>query len=147
MDFLGNKELQGRHLVGYFAASRIAPLSVLPTLDWAADIARRDDVVVVSGFQSKMEREVLDFLLRGRCGVVCVLARSIYKIVPEVYRQAYSAGRVLFVSQEQSLRVDRSSAARRNELIAEMCNELVFTSVTEASSLYPLTLSGDVLQF
>ena len=43
----------------------------------------------MSGFQSAKEREVLDFLLRGSCGVVCVLARAIYKTVPTPYRPAF----------------------------------------------------------
>ncbi|MDE7418627.1 MAG: hypothetical protein K2N35_00225, partial [Muribaculaceae bacterium] len=59
---------------------------------------KRDDVAIVSGFHSKMKREVLDFLLRGRCGIICVLARAIYRKVPSRFREAYDADRVLFIS-------------------------------------------------
>lgn len=45
-------------------------LSVLPTLDWATEISQREEVAVVSGFHSRMEREVLKILLRGKCGLI-----------------------------------------------------------------------------
>ena len=90
METLGNTSLLDRRKIGYFASGTIASLSVLPTLDWATEVARREDVAIVSGFHSKMEREVLDFLLRGKCGIICVLARSIYKKIPEKYREAYN---------------------------------------------------------
>ena len=79
MKTLGNTSLLDRKKIGYFASNTIASLSVLPTLDWATEVSKRDNIAVVSGFHSKMEREVLDFLLRGKCGIVCVLARPIYK--------------------------------------------------------------------
>ena len=141
METLGNTSLLERKKIGYFAASKIASLSVLPTLDWAAEVAKYDDVAIVSGFHSKMEREVLDFLLRGKCGIVCVLARSIYKKIPDKYSEAFDAGRVLFISNERESvhRTARDTAARRNAYIASICDALVFSSVTAESSLYPLT--------
>ena len=98
METLGNTSLLDRRKIGYFASGTIASLSVLPTLDWATEVARREDVAIVSGFHSKMEREVLDFLLRGKCGIICVLARSIYKQIPDKYREAFHTGRVLFIA-------------------------------------------------
>lgn len=143
METLGNTSLLDRKKIGYFASSKIASLSVLPTLDWAAEVALREDVAVVSGFQSKMEQEVLEFLLRGKCGIVCVLARSIYRQIPARYREAYEAGRILFISNERESvrRTARDSAARRNAYIASICDELVFSSVTPESSLFSLTQS------
>lgn len=44
MDVLGKLELLNRRKIGYFASSKIATLSVLPTLDWAMEIAKREDV-------------------------------------------------------------------------------------------------------
>ena len=129
------------HKIGYFASSKIASLSVLPTLDWAAEIAKREDIAVVSGFHSKMEREVLDHLLRGRCGIICVLARSIYKKVPTKFKEAFSQNRLLFISFEKNadvIRTGKSSALSRNKHIATLSDEIVVSSVTPESSLYPI---------
>ena len=143
MKILGNTLFLNRKKIGYFASGTIASQSVLPTLDWAAEVAKRDDVAIVSGFHSKMEREVLDFLLRGQCGIICVLARSIYKKVPVRFREAYNAGRVLFISpcKTSAVMTSRSLCQQRNEYVASICDELVFSSLRPESSLYPLTFT------
>lgn len=143
MDVLGNLELLNCRKIGYFASSKIAILSVLPTLDWAMEIAKREDVAIVSGFHSKMEREVLDILLKGRCGIICVLARPIYKVIPEKYRDVYAQDRVLFISHNtaKSTMTSRHLCQKRNEYIAFISDELVFSSLTPDSSLYRIALS------
>lgn len=142
METLGNTSLLDRKKIGFFASGTIAALSVLPTLDWATEVARREDVAIVSGFHSKMEREVLDFLLRGKCGIICVLARSIYKKIPDKYREAYNAGRVLFIAPFKTSATMTSChlCQQRNEYAASISDELVFSSLTPESSLYPLSL-------
>lgn len=144
MEILGNTSLLDRKMIGYFASSNIASLSVLPTLDWATKVAKREDLAIVSGFHSKMEREVLDFLLRGKCGIACVLARSIYKEIPDKFREAYNAGRTLFIApfKTSATRTSRHLCQQRNEYVASISDELVFSSLTPDSSLYPLTLQN-----
>ena len=143
METLGNTSLLDRNKIGYFASSKIASLSVLPTLDWATEVSEREDVAIVSGFHSKMEREVLDFLLRGKCGIICVLARSIYKKIPEKFREAYNAKRVLFIApfKTSATRTSRHLCQQRNEYVASISDSLVFSSLTPDSSLYSLTHS------
>lgn len=139
METLGNTSLLSLRKIGYFASSKIAS-SVLPTLDWATEIAKREDVAIVSGFHSRTEREVLEFLLNGKCGIICVLARSIYKRCPEIYRKAFDANRVLFISpiNTTSYRSSRDTCQQRNEYIASISDQLVFSSLTTESSLYPI---------
>lgn len=144
MDTLGNTSLLDRRKIGYFASGTIASLSVLPTLDWATEVARREDVAIVSGFHSKMEREVLDFLLRDKCGIICVLARSIYKRIPDKFREAFNAGQVLFIApfKTTATMTSRHLCQQRNEYVASISDELVFSSLTPDSSLYPLSLQN-----
>ncbi|MCC8071790.1 MAG: hypothetical protein LIO90_08340 [Bacteroidales bacterium] len=139
--YLGNQELLSRELVGFFASRHVAPGSVLPTLDWAREVAPREDVAIVSGFQSAMEREVLEVALRrGLCGVIVVLNRSIYRQPPAQWAAAFAAGRVLFISlQGATVRMpSKENAQRRNAFIASLATSLVFCSVGPTSSLYPL---------
>lgn len=142
MKTLGNISLLERRKIGFFASGTIASLSVLPTLDWATEIAKRDDIAIVSGFHSKMEREVLDILLRGKCGIICVLARPIYKVIQDKYRNAYAQNRVLFISHNtaNSTMTSRHLCKKRNAYIASISDELVFSSLTPDSSLYPLSV-------
>lgn len=101
-------------------------------------------IFFVSGFHSKMEREVLDFLLRGKCGIVCVLARSIYKKIPDKLREAYNAGRILFIApcKTSATRTSRQLCQQRNEYVTSISDELVFSSLTHKSSLYLLSLQN-----
>lgn len=148
MDTLGNISLLERRKIGFFASGTIASLSVLPTLDWATEIAKREDVAIVSGFHSKMEREVLDILVKGHCGIICVLARPIYKVVPNKFRDAYAKDRVLFISHNtsNSTMTSRHLCQKRNEYIASISDELVFSFLTRDSSLYPLTNTSKLLK-
>lgn len=147
MKTLGNISLLERRKIGYFASGTIASLSILPTLDWATETAKCEDVAIVSGFHSKMEREVLDFLLRGKCGIICVLARSIYKKIPDKYLEAYNAGRVLFIApfKTSTTMTSRHLCQQRNEYVASISDELVFSSLSPASSLYPLTICNKLI--
>lgn len=144
METLGNSSLLDCKKIGYFASSKIATLSVLPTLDWATEVAQREDVAIVSGFHSIMEREVLNFLLRGKCGIICVLARSIYKKIPDKFREAYNSGRILFIVpfKTSATMTSRRLCQRCNEYVASISDELVFSSLTPDSSLYQLSLQN-----
>jgi hypothetical protein len=50
---------------------------VLKCYDWAAG---QHDGCVVSGFSSKLEQDVLHFLLKVKCPIILVLARRMYKV-------------------------------------------------------------------
>ncbi len=132
METLGNISLLDCKKIGYFASGTMAYLPALPTLDWAAEVAKREDVASVSGFHSKMERKVLDFLLRGKCGIICVLAQSIYKKIPDKYLEAYNSGRDLFITpfKTSSTMINRHLYQQRNEYVATISDELVFSSLT-----------------
>lgn len=135
METFGNISLLDRHRIGFLAGSKIAALSVLPTLDWASEVAAREDVSVLSGFHSQLERQVLDFLLRGKCGIVCVLARSLYSKIPPIYKQPFSNGRLLFITKEKQDRPTKESAFRRNQLIVSLADELVAPYISPDSSI------------
>ena len=114
---IGNIALLQKRKIGFLASRQIATLSVLPTLDWATEISQREEVAVVSGFHSRMEREVLKILLRGKCGIIVVLARGMYHQVPQIYEEALQQNRLLLLSYEKGqpnphLRTNRSQTKR-----------------------------------
>lgn len=137
MEKLGNTALLDKHRIGYLSGSKIETLSVLPTLDWALEISSREDIAVVSGFHSCLERQTLDTLLSGKCGIICVLGRGMYKKIPRLWQSAYDEGRLLFISLEKEniTRTSRQTSRRRNEYIASIADELIVASLTPESSL------------
>lgn len=138
--YLGNRELLQWHKVGFLAASKIATLSVLPTLDWASKIAKQSQNTVVIGCHSYLEEEVLSFLLAGKCNIIIAMHRGMYKRLPKLYEQAFADNRLLFISiiNDAVYRPGRANALKRNKFITELSDEVVFSSLTPESSLYEL---------
>ena len=123
---LGNKDLLNRRKIGFLASRKIPSSAVLPTLDWAVETSKRTDVAVVSGFHSRLEKDVLKFLLRGTCGIILVLARGMYRKLPKMLETAMAGKRLLVISfeKENVTRASERSAHRRNRLVEELSDEL-----------------------
>lgn len=126
--YLGNKELLNRRKVGFLASRKISTSAVLPTLDWAVEISKRTDVAVVSGFHSRLEKDVLKFLLKGRCGIIIVLARGMYRKLPKIYDVAMNENRLLIIALEKDTitRVSEYTAHSRNEYVKSISDNTTF---------------------
>lgn len=123
---IGNTELLQKRKIGFLASRKIATLSVLPTLDWATEISQREEVAVVSGFHSQMEKEVLKILLRGKCGIIVILARGMYRQVPKYYEEALQQNRLLLLSYEKDnvTRISEQTAHKRNKQVVSLSDEM-----------------------
>lgn len=123
---IGNTELLQKRKIGFLASRKIATLSVLPTLDWATEISQRENVAVVSGFHSQMEKEVLKILLRGKCSIIVILARGMYRQMPKHYEEALQQNRLLILSYEKDnvTRISEQTAHKRNEWVVSLSDEI-----------------------
>lgn len=95
MDYLGNRELLKQLKTAFLASGTIAPDVVLRCYDWATD---EHEGCVVSGFSSKLEQDVLHFLLKSKTPVIMVLARRMYREIPEELKVPLEQGRLLIIS-------------------------------------------------
>ena len=127
--YLGNKEILKMIKVGFLASRKISTLSILPTLDWAMQVCEQEDIAIVSGFHSKMERDVLKILLQGECGIIVVLARGMYRKLPKQYEVAMLQNRLLIISHEKEsvTRVSEATAHKRNNYVREIADEMQVT--------------------
>ena len=124
--FLGNKQLLNLHKIGFIASRHASTLDVIPTLDWAVEISKSTDVAVVSGFQSPLEKDVLKFLLRGACPIIIVLARRMYRKLPDALQTPMDQQRLLIISNESdnTNRVSEITAHKRNEYVISISDEM-----------------------
>ena len=124
---LGNAALWTLPKTAFLCSDKYSAGSVLKSYDWAGEM-RRDGRCVISGFQSRLERDVLDILLSGNQPIIIALARSMYVKPPERLKPYVDAGRLLFVSPFSSsvTRANRETAFARNHFIAENADEVVF---------------------
>ena len=139
MKYLGNKELLNMPKTAFLASSIIPTDMVLKCYDWATQMAKEEQCVI-SGFSSHLEKEVLHFLMKGRCPIILVLAREMYKQVPQELQTLLDENRLLILSTTNAVRQSRATALARNRYVCEMADCILFVGVTEGSSLYPLTI-------
>lgn len=140
--YLGNEELLKLPKTAFLASSTISSETVLKVYDWATDMRSRGECVI-SGFSSKLEQDVLHFLLKGSQPIILVLARRMYKVIPQELQEALAQNRLLIVSVTNATRQSKDTAMVRNKWLCEMADRILFINVTEESSLYPLKLSFD----
>lgn len=138
IEYLGNKELLSAQKTAFFCSRTVSGNAVLRCLDWATEMARQG-VTVIGSFQSKIERDVLHFLLRGKQPIIIVLARRMYKVLPEELQKPLSEGRLLIVSTApRAVRVSKAYANERNSFIARIADNIVFGYIDEGSNLQQL---------
>ena len=135
VEYLGNQELLKLKKTAFLASSTISSETVLRCYDWATEMRNRGECVV-SGFSSKLEQDVLHFLLKGSQPIIIVLARRMYKVIPNELKEPLAQNRLLIISVSNAIRQSKVTAMARNRYVCEMADRILFVGVTEQSSLY-----------
>ena len=138
IEYLGNKELLKLHKTAFLASSTIPPEMVLKCYDWASG-KHEEGECVISGFSSKLERDVLHFLIKAKCPVILVLARRMYSNIPEELKEPIEHGRLLIISSFNSPRQTRVTANLRNKYVCSISDKVLIVTANSKSSLVPLS--------
>lgn len=120
MNFYGNKEIWDVERTAFFCSQKCPATVILKVYDWA--IVQRDKgVCIISGFHTKIEKDVLSFLLKGDQPIIYVLARGLMKTYEPELEQAVKENRLLVVSPftENQNRITQTLSNKRNEFIME----------------------------
>ena len=137
VEYLGNQELLKLKKTAFLASSTISSKTVLSVYDWATEMRNRRECVI-SGFSSKLEQDVLHFLLKGSQPIILVLARRMYRDIPDELKEPLVQNRLLIISVSNAVRQSKITAMARNRYVCEMADKIFFVGVTEQSSLYTL---------
>ena len=137
-NYLGNKDLLNLPKTAFLASNTISSETVLRCYDWATEMSHQGRCVV-SGFSSKLEKDVLHFLMKGNQPFIMVLARQMYKAVPMDLKEALEQNRLLIISTSQATRQSRATAMARNRYVCEMADEILLVGAAEGNSLFELT--------
>ena len=130
MSCIGNVKLLELPKTAFFASRETPPGAEGRCRAWAA--AERDaGRCVMSAFHSPLEAAVLDELLKeGVSPIVMVLGRKPYKTVPESWRAAVGAGRMVLFSLTEDRRASLAASRRANRWMLEHAEGAVFGSVS-----------------
>ncbi|WP_435550178.1 hypothetical protein [Desulfobacterium sp. N47] len=123
---LGNKELLKLHKTAFLCSRKIPASVVLKCYDWAIE-QRGQGNCIISGFHSKIEKDVFHYLLAGTQPVIMALARGMKKKTEPELKRAIDAGRLLIVTpfDNSVKRVTAETAEKRNRFMIELANEAV----------------------
>lgn len=137
--YVGNIELMKLSKTAFLSSRKISPAGILKCYDWATE-ERDKGTCVISGFHSPLEKDVLEFLLKGSQPIILVLGRALYKRIPEVLLKPMDENRLLIISpvSQTYKRQSEASCLKRNSFIINIADKIVFGSLDENGGLYPL---------
>ena len=123
----GDLGILDKRLVSFFCSVRCPGDVILKTYDLARTL-RETNVTIVGGFQSPMEKECLDLLLRGSASVVVCPARGLGTMrIPKGWKNPLADGRLLLLSffDDKLRRPTVAIAAERNAHVAALAARLL----------------------
>jgi predicted Rossmann fold nucleotide-binding protein DprA/Smf involved in DNA uptake len=138
-EYLGNKELIQRKKIAFLCSQKCPANIVLKSYDWAIN-QRENNHCIVSGFHSKIEKDVFHFLLKGKQPIILVLARSLKKHYNPEIEEALSINRLLIISPFKSTvkRITSETAIKRNEYMCEIADEILVAYASPKGKIFPL---------
>ena len=136
MHGIGNREILRSQCLGLICSVQCPGSVVICTFDAIREL-RDAGVVIAGGFHSPMERECLDFFLRGKQPiVVCPAKHPNGSRLPTECRKAINDGRLLLVSPFGSdTRVTtKANAQIRNEFVASLSSLILIPHCSPGGS-------------
>jgi predicted Rossmann fold nucleotide-binding protein DprA/Smf involved in DNA uptake len=121
---IGDTKILDTPLLGLLCSIRCPGRVIVQTYDLARAL-RDAGIPVIGGFHSPMEKECLEFLLRGKQPVVVCPARSITKMrMPSAWRKACAEGRLLILSPfpPKHGRISALLAEKRNIFVSVLAD-------------------------
>lgn len=134
---VGNAELLEAPLLGLIASRECPGHVLLDTLERVPQWVQAGRVIV-SGFHSPLEQQVLRSVLRRKGQVVKVLARGFQDYRPEPdEREPLATGQMLVITAcpPNVTRTTRATALARNRLVIALSTDIVVPYVVEGSPL------------
>lgn len=141
VNYEGNIRILDNYKVAFFCSRKITAQAVLRSYDWAIK-QRESGVCVISGFHSKIEKDVLKYLLMGKQPIIIVLARGLMKRVDPKLKPALDNGRLLFITpvERNITRITQETALIRNKLIIELADQITVGYASPEGTIAKLLL-------
>jgi predicted Rossmann fold nucleotide-binding protein DprA/Smf involved in DNA uptake len=134
---LGNPLLLKQTLLGIFSSMKCPARLILTAHDTAKKLSKKE-TAIISGFQSPIEKEILEVLLRGTGPIIICLARGLEGMrIPVAWREPVAQGRMLLLSPFPGYikRPTVETAEKRNHFIAELAESILVINASEGGRL------------
>jgi len=136
MEYFGNKEIINLHKTAFLCSRKCPADIVLKSLDWARSKKDKGECVI-SCFQSRIEKDVFDILLKGTQPLILVLARGMKKRWPKEIKKAMEHERLLIVTpfDKTITRITRETANKRNKIMVDIADDVFLAYATKNGNL------------
>ena len=125
-EYIGNKELLNLRKTVFLCSRKISASAVLKCYDWAID-QRESGNCVISGFHSKIEKDVFHYLAKGSQPIILALPRGLKKRWEPELKSLLETDRFLIITpfDNSVTRITEETSKVRNELMVELADEIV----------------------
>lgn len=136
---VGNQDLLNIYKTAFLCSRKVSAGAILKCYDWAIE-QRNSNKCIVSGFHSKIEKDVLHFLLKGDQPIIVVFARGTYKKLDTHLQERLDQGNILIISPfEDTVKVVTPATCQiRNNYILEIADDIVVGYVNPKGNLVNL---------
>jgi predicted Rossmann fold nucleotide-binding protein DprA/Smf involved in DNA uptake len=136
VSYFGNKSILEAHKTAFLCSRKCPSEVVIKSLDWAVE-KKNTGQCVISGFHSRIEKDVFNILLKGTQPIILVLARGIKTYWPEEIKTAVQQDRLLVISPfEKSItRTTQETANIRNKYMFQIADKVYIPYYTPNGNL------------
>ena len=124
--------MPSRPLMIDILSSAVKMNDVIKNVDaWLKNIDAENDCIV-SGFQSEVEKYVLENILKKHVKIICVMAKKMFNACPQKYKSAINEGRMLIISpyKNNNTVVTKENAKNRNIYVINHSQKVVVGNIT-----------------
>lgn len=125
VSYIGNIDILNKHKTAFFCSHKCPADIIIKSYDWAAQM-KNDGKCVISGFHTKIEQDVFDFLKKGTQPIIKVPARGKYKRITPEEQKMVDEGRLLFLFffPDDVIYQTKETCAKRNEYIVQIADDV-----------------------
>ena len=141
---IGNKTLLELPKTAFLCSRKVPANVILKCYDWAIE-QRQAGNCVISGFHSRLEKDVLHYLLKGRQPIIVGLARGLKQKVETELERPLKEGRLLILSpfDKAVKRVTEQTSEMRNRMMLELADEVVIGYASKDGLLEKSIMNSD----
>ena len=121
----GDQGLLAKPLSAFFASRACPAAAIRAAMEWAIACAQ-EQIPVIGGFHTPLERSVLTVLLKAASPLVVVLPRPVTTAhLPHEWKLALNAGHLTVVSRVvRRARLSSEAAMHRNDTVARLADTI-----------------------
>ncbi|MBC8415235.1 MAG: hypothetical protein H8E11_02265 [Candidatus Cloacimonetes bacterium] len=140
---IGNLEILKNNKLALFCSRKCPPDIIVKSLDLAIEI-RKAGITVIGGFQTIVEKEFLNVLLKGKQNIIWCPARNIENYNYSLkFKKAVKNDRCLILSNfpQEDDRISKKRGIERNYFVAEQANAILILYAAPDSNTEKLAIS------